>query len=627
MAFLTPSVRPRADRQLIRAGQVAVSRAEANADADNRRIAAERVRFVALVQGAIRQFRYTAHEAVDYVAARHAVEFTLLPRAGRLGRSAMTYFNYRQWERKLRGVAPEARVEALLNKYACGRRERFGEAAFWRFAMAAYLNPNRLPATRAYQLAAAKIRRENPAAAVPTYAQWLYRINQLDPRAVVLAREGEEALKAKYGSYIDRSWDDVAPGEVIVCDSRTFDTRVKVWDAENKRWVARRPTVAGMMDARSWYLVSYWITTASVNAELLTDTLGLYLYNNHNVPPAVAYCDNGSDYCRKGFSTELEGQSIFKELGIKLVNAIPYNARAKTIERCFRDMMQQFDKSFRDYLGSRPGERSQAADWYEKHPEELPSEKEFCDAFAAWLNEMHQTPRKGRIHQGKSPAAIWASRPERPAIPAARLPFCFLFPVGGRTVRRGPAVELNRVAYFSDDLAPLIGSRVMVKIDRMGPNHVFCFDAAGRLLCEARTREAIRALGMDDPDTRRRIGEEMARQRREIRQVYTMLNSETGGLHLVSPSEIFSAVVGDRLVAGGTIASVKGRSHKYTHHRLASTAPDEVAAPVETADIAPLPAAADDAGDDGFFDEPVDLTGFDMFMSNNVNKGEIDNEY
>ncbi|MDD4817095.1 MAG: transposase [Victivallaceae bacterium] len=623
MSFLPKPTSPRAV-PAIRAGAVAVTVDEANAFGDNRRLAAERVRFVELVNTAIRQFRYPAREAVDYVACRHAVEFTLLPRAGRRGGSALTYPNYRQWSAKLKGVAPEQRAAALLNRYAVGRRQRFGDDAFWRAAMGAYLSQNRLPATRAYKLAADKVRRADPHAQVPTYAQWLYRINQLDPRAVVLAREGEEALKAKYGSYIDRSWDDVAPGEVIVCDSRTFDTRVRVWDAAAGRWVAKRPTVAGMMDARSWYLVSYWITTASVNAELLTDTLGLYLYNNNNVPPVISYCDNGSDYCRRGFSTELEGQSIFKELGIKLVNAIPYNARAKTIERCFRDMMQQFDKSFRDYLGSRPGGRSQAADWYERHPEELPSEQEFCSAFAAWLVEMHQTPRNGKIHQGKSPEAIWSARPARPAIPAERLPFCFLFPVGSRTVRRGPAVELNRVAYFADCLAARIGSRVMVKIDRLDPCHVFCFDAGGRLLCEAKRRDAIPALGMDDPDVRRRIGEEMARQRSEIKQVYTMLAAETGGLHLVSPAEIFSAVEGDKLVAAGSMASVKGRSHKYVHHRLAD--PDAAAAPVIAPAAAAAPEPAEPDADDEFFDDPVDLTGFDMFMSSNT-KREIDNEF
>ena len=129
-----------------------------------------------------------------------------------------------------------------------------------------------------------------------------------------------------------------------------------------------------MMDARSWFLVSHTISFEAINSEMLIDTLGLYLYNTKGEPPAVAYCDNGSDYCAAGFSTPLAGTedcSIFNELGIKLVNAIPYNARAKTIERCFRDMMQQFDKTFSDYLGSRPGERTQAAEYYDKHAEEI----------------------------------------------------------------------------------------------------------------------------------------------------------------------------------------------------------------------------------------------------------------
>ena len=51
-----------------------------------------------------------------------------------------------------------------------------------------------------------------------------------------------------------------------------------------------------------------------------------------------AYFDNGKDYTAKGFSTPFissdnSEHSIFKELGVKMVNSLCYNGRAKTIER------------------------------------------------------------------------------------------------------------------------------------------------------------------------------------------------------------------------------------------------------------------------------------------------------
>ncbi len=542
--------------------------------AETRSLALERLRFVQLVKSVKLQHGKTENDAVHFVAMNHALEFPLLCKAGKKGSSALSYPNYRKWQERIRNAPEGGELDALCDNYCRGIRERAGSERFWKLAMGFYLNQNKLDATRAYKLACEKLRDEKPDAQVASFAQFRYRIAQLDPKVVMLAREGEEALKNKYIGWMERDWSEYVPGEIIVCDSRKFDTRVKVWDDEAQKWRAVRPTITGMMDARSWYLASWWITTESVNHETLINTLALYLYNNGNVPPAVAYTDNGSDYCAAGFSKDFDADghkhSIFRELGISLITAIPYNARAKTIERLFRDMMTQYDKMFSDYLGSRPGQRTQSADYYDTHAEELPSEHEFAKMFYHWLEEFHNTPKNGKIHKGKSPAEIWASRPAKPPVPDSVLKMAFLKPEDIRVVGRGPRVTIANKFYYSDELFKRIGDRVMIKTDRLNKEHVYAFNLDGSLICECRTREAIKALALDDPEARKRIGEGLAQQRREIKSVYTLLAAETGNFHKVSPAELFLAEPDAELVKIGEKASVKGASHRYEHMRLVS---------------------------------------------------------
>lgn len=549
--------------------------------AEARRKAQERLRFVDMVEAAKVSSRITEAAAVELVATNHALEFPILVSAGKKGASALTYANYRKWKQAM-AENPKRELAALCDAYTRGSRDKYGDARFWEYFHAMYLNQNKLTAPVAYKRAAAKLRKEDPFAVIPKMHQAIYRLKELDLPTLILAREGEEAFKNRCMDFIRRDWAEVIPGDVIVCDSRIFDSRVKVWDEDKHAWKAVRPSIAGMMDAKSWYLPSYWITTDPVNHRTLINTLALYCVATGGVPPAVAYCDNGSDYLAKGFSTPLEVEghehSIFGELGITMVNSLAYNAKAKTIERMFRDMMQQFDKMFSDYLGSRPGQRTQAADWYDKHPEELPSAQEFCDLFHQWLHEYHHTPKRGDIHRGKTPAQVWGMRPRKAPLPVERLTMAFLKPEKILTVQRGPAITLDKTWYYSDLLFKHLGKKVLVKSDRLNDDHVFCFTADGQLICEAMTRPMIKALALDDDQAREAISESMARQRRQLKSTYTTLDDLTGGGHRVSPMELFLAQPGAELVRVGSKSSVKGAAHHYEHFRMSGKLPGASAA-------------------------------------------------
>lgn len=541
---------------------------------DARGKAAERLRFVRLVEITKATRRLSDADACEFVAVNHALEFPILRSSGHGGASQLTYNNLRNWRPAVRqGGGDDEILRRLADGYTRGIQKARGDARFWEYFYAFYLNLNRLPISVAYRNAAAKMRAIDPTVRIPTLAQARYRIAQLDPAVVILAREGEEACKNRCIDYIKRDWRDIPAGEVVVGDSRTFDTRVRVLDPQTGKYRAARPTIAALIDGRSWFMSAYWITTEPVNAETLIRTLALYCLNTGGQPPAVAYFDNGKDYCAQGFSTPLvvDGveHSIFRELGITLINSIAYNARAKTIERAFRDMMQQFDKMFPDYLGSRPGERTLAADYFDTHPEELPDLDLFCRAFADWLDSYHATPKSGEIHRGKSPAEIWNARQPRPAMSAEQLRYAVCKPEGVRTVGRGPAVSLDGKLYYCDRLK--VGTKALVKSDPFDPTRVLCYTPDGALIGEARTREAIRALALDDEEARAAISELIGRQRRQLREARTTLDRLTGGRSQASPIELFLADPDAPLVPVGSRRSVKGAAHEFTRFTLPGT--------------------------------------------------------
>jgi hypothetical protein len=575
--------------------------------ADVRATAKERARYIGMVDEAAASRRMPKEQAAVFVAVNYAECFPNLVRGGKHGASTLTYASYKNWKRKLQ------KSGTLADNYVRGPRPVKGDERFWNIMWGMFLNQNHLPLAQAYRLACEAMRKTDPTVPVPSIAAVRLAASRLDPAAVILAREGESAFKNHCMDFIRRDWTDVAPGECVIGDSRTFDTRVRVWDDEKQAWIGVRPTITGLLDARSWFFASYWITAEPVNTGTLIDTLALYLYNTGGVPPKFAYFDNGKDYCARGYSTPFEAggkeHSIFGELGIKLITALPFNARAKTIERAFRDMMQQFDKAFPDYLGSKPTERTMGAAYFDKHPEELPSLEQFSQIFATWLETWHHTPKRGELHAGKTPAEMWGARPVSAPLSPEELRFALLQPVALRKVGCGPAVSYENELYYCDDLR--FGQEVLVKTDRLDERHVYVFTPEGALIGEARTRDRIKALALDDEAARIAIADQLARQRRQLKNARTYLSELSGGGYLASPLELFLGAGGE-LEHRGSVGSVKGASH---HYRRIGVAGVDFTAPAAPAPPA-LPGPEKSVTCDTPEAPPETVAEFDTFMRN-----------
>lgn len=218
--------------------------------------------------------------------------------------------------------------------------------------MSLLLLPNKLSIGKAITLTKYKLK-EQGQSFIPAditfrrYAKW-FKDNNYDKW--ILARDGEKALSDKVEPYIKRDASLLDVGDVLVADGHKLAFQVI------NPFTGRpcRATLVGFLDWKSTALVGYEIMM-SENTQCIASALRHSILNL-GVIPKVVYQDNGKAFKAKYFQhidfDESGFNGVYASLGIKSVFAKPYNARAKVIERFFREFQEEFEKMMISYCGS-----------------------------------------------------------------------------------------------------------------------------------------------------------------------------------------------------------------------------------------------------------------------------------
>ncbi len=486
--------------------------------------------------------KLTLQTACSMVATRAQTDFPALLRAGRGGQSAIgettAWTNWRQWTRKLGKIGARPNAEnwrALLPQYRGSRSyTRPGAEAFWLILARFYEHPNCLSLREAHKLSGIAFRHGGGAAdQIPTIGQTQHYYDKFANRkAVLLARHGEEWFRNNVAGYIMREAPRV--DECWFSDHHIFDAAVRVWDQAAGKWCAVRPWISAWMDWGSLYYTGYVIRTISPNRDSIERALRLALEQNGRRPPAHLYIDNGKDYQAALKAAKLSEEdrkrldNVATQLGCHVHFAIPYNARAKLIERMFGTLCAHFSKLWTSYRGSNPTTRPETADEAWKNPESLPTLEQFSAAFAQWLAAIyHQTPGEGEILKGKSPLEVRAAAgaPLRAALEPLEIYKAFLREVPGtREIMRGGMVRALNRWYRSEQLWQLKGSGagVRVKVDPDNIAQAWIYTADGREIGPAHEVERLPGLiaGTEHatPETIEKLREGMKLQRRQINE-------------------------------------------------------------------------------------------------------------
>ena len=398
--------------------------------------------------------------------------------------------------------------------------------------MGLLLHPNRLSIGKATALTKYKLK-EQGQSFIPAditfrrYAKW-FKDNNYDKW--ILARDGEKALSDRVEPYIKRDASLLEVGDILVADGHKLAFQV-INPFTGKPC---RATLVGFLDWKSTALVGYEIMLEE-NTQSIASALRNAIINLDMIPKIV-YQDNGRSFRAKYFTddegfTELGFQGLYSKLGIETVFARPYNARAKVIERFFKEFQEGFEKLLPSYIGSSIQNKPTYIMRNEKfhknlHNDFIPTIEETIKMIDMWLNFKNFQPCPNA--PTKTIAEILESR-KRQNINVNILDDLMLA-TEVKTIQRNGIRFLN-CDYFDERLYGF-KNKVLIKYNLFDLTSIKVFTPKGEYLCTAErvteTHPMAKILGdvKDFEDYKQKIVKQRQLRKKTINSVKQYLSNE-----------------------------------------------------------------------------------------------------
>ncbi len=394
------------------------------------------------------------------------------------------------------------------------------------------LHPNRISIGKATALTKYKLK-EQGQSFIPAditfrrYAKW-FKDNNYDKW--ILARDGEKALSDKVEPYIKRDASLLEVGDILVADGHKLAFQV-INPFTGKPC---RATLVGFLDWKSTALVGYEIMLEE-NTQCIASALQNAIINLDMVPKIV-YQDNGRAFRAKYFTddkgfTELGFQGLYSKLGIETVFARPYNARAKVIERFFKEFQEGFEKLLPNYIGSniqnKPAYMMRNEKFHKNlHNEFIPTIEETIKMIDMWLSFKNSQPCPNA--PDKTIAEVLAER-KMQNIDINTLNDLMLM-TEVKTIQRN-GVRFLGCDYFDERLYGF-KSKVLIKYNLFDLTKIKVFTTKGEYLCTAErvteTHPMAKILGdvKDFEDYKQKIIKQRQLRNKTINSVKQYLGNE-----------------------------------------------------------------------------------------------------
>lgn len=220
--------------------------------------------------------------------------------------------------------------------------------------------------------------------------------------------------------------------------------------------------------------------------------------------PRVVYSDNGREFLthdiggrgfRKSADTgEHEPPTILRHLGIEFRTALVKNAKAKIIERAFREVKECFSRLFDGYTGGTIAERPERLKKSWKYASNFTLMEEFTGYVDTYIEGyFNKQPHKGDGMGGKTPDQVYAQclYEQRMATPEQLNLMMLRNSRMVKVQRNGVCLKLyDKELYFNSDelLMDHIGEKVYFRYDPDHLDEVRVYDEKDRFLCTARQK-------------------------------------------------------------------------------------------------------------------------------------------
>lgn len=334
----------------------------------------------------------------------------------------------------------------------------------WECFLSFYLDEAQHPIQACIEYTEMWLKKEAPQyLPLPHYSAFYRRVNNDIPKPLeIMGREGMKAFRDRCAPYIRRTYEGMTSNEWWIADNHTFDVQTKGEDGK-----LHRLYLTAFFDARSGIFTGCYVTsTPSSQATLIALRKGIVKYG---IPENI-YVDNGREFLtfdigglghrqKKSSKDKFAPPPVFERLGIKMTNAIVRNAKAKIIERRFRDVKDRLSRLFPTYTGGNVVERPERLKSVIKQGDQIPTDYEFTQAVENILEYyMNEKPYSGAVStdSGKSRMQVFKENLHEKRV-ASELDLNLMLMRSTRSQRVGRRgvhimVAGERVDYYNDEL-------------------------------------------------------------------------------------------------------------------------------------------------------------------------------
>lgn len=183
---------------------------------------------------------------------------------------------------------------------------------------------------------------------ISSFKRFLYTVPD---STIALYRKGKKYFEDNYLPSIPTDYDSVPSNYEWVADHHVYDVIVNDKGKVGRAWLST------WIDRRSRYILGYVIRMSEPNSDTVLDSF-VEAVRNCGLPKVIQI-DNGRDYTTHDLFNLDNDYSLAAELNLRVRHTIPYNAKAKHIERAFRTI-EHFDKMLDSYCGDRPEHRAES---------------------------------------------------------------------------------------------------------------------------------------------------------------------------------------------------------------------------------------------------------------------------
>ena len=440
---------------------------------------------------------------------------------------------YRRWK-----SIKQNDLDGLIDKrgkWKKGKSDIQPEA--WDAFLYFYLQEAQHPMMKCYEYMKLLLREDHPdlVADIPSYTTFTRRVKSDIPEAVeVLGREGQKAFRDRCAPYIRRTYESMASNEWWIADNHTFDV---ITQGDNGQ--RHRLHLTAFFDARSGIFTGCYVTlNPSSQATLIALRKGILKYG---IPENI-YVDNGSEFLTfdiggrghrkkkpKDGQERFEPPPVFERLGIKMTNALVRNAKAKIIERRFRDVKDHLSRLFDTYTGGNVLEKPERLKGVLKNGE-IPLDSTFTEAVEELLDwYFNQQPYGGEVvaDRGKPRQQVYNENLHTKRVAGAEDLNLMLMRSARpqKVTRRGVHLDIagQRLDYWNDDmLMSLLGKQVYFRYDPDDLSEVRVYDLEDRYIMTVPVdNTAVLTYGASREDVKEAMGKvrRMERLTREALKV------------------------------------------------------------------------------------------------------------